>query len=121
MADQAPPATSTPGAGNPDVDNNKALAIVGYIFPILFFLPLVMESSKNSPFAKFHANQQLILLLSAVAVQIVGMITIPLLIGLVILPLGMLFLFICMIMGIINAVNGQMKKLPLIGGFTILK
>ena len=121
MADQPTPPPAASSAGNPDVDSNKALAIVGYIIPILFFLPLVMEGSKNSPFAKFHANQQLILLLSAVAVQIVGMVTIPLLIGLAILPLGMLFLFVCMILGIINAVNGQMKKLPLIGGFTILK
>ena len=66
MADQ-PQQTPPPAGGNPDVDNNKALAIVGYIIPILFFIPLLNESSKNSPFAKFHANQQLVLLISAFA------------------------------------------------------
>jgi uncharacterized membrane protein len=113
---QTPPAAG----GNPDVDNNKALAIVGYIFPILFFLPLVIESSKNSPFAKFHANQQLVLLITAFIVQFTGVI-IPFLGWFVIFPLGMLFVLVCIIMGVINAAGGQMKKLPLIGGFAILK
>ena len=49
-------------ADSTDVEKNKALAIVGYIIPILFFIPLVTDA-KNSPYAKFHANQQLNLLL----------------------------------------------------------
>ena len=118
---EQPPPSPAPSVDKSDVESNKPLAIVGYIIPILFFLPLVIESSKNSPFAKFHANQQLILLIAAFGVQIVGIITIPLLIGLLILPVGWLFLLVCAIMGIIGAANGQMKKLPLIGGFAILK
>ena len=118
---EQPSPTPAPGADKSDAESNKALAIVGYIIPILFFLPLVIESSKNSPFAKFHANQQLILLICAFAVQIAGIITIPLFIGLLILPVGWLFVLVCAIMGIINAANSQMKPLPLIGGFTILK
>ncbi len=112
---------AAPSAEQSDVNSNKALAIVGYILPILFFLPLVMESSKNSPFAKFHANQQLLLLLAVFAIQIVGMITAPILIGVAILILGPIFLLVLAILGIIAAANGQMKKLPLIGGITILK
>lgn len=120
MADQ-PQSSPPPAGGNPDVDNNKALAIVGYIIPILFFLPLVMEQSKNSPFAKFHANQQLVMLIAGFCVQIVGVVTIPLLIGFAILPLGWLFLLVCAVIGIIGAANGEMKKLPLLGNFIILK
>ena len=120
MADQ-PQQSPPPAGGNPDVDNNKALAIVGYIFPILFFLPLVIEGSKNSPFAKFHANQQLVLLIAAFAVQVVGIVTIPLLIGLLILPVGWLFILVCAVIGLIGAANGQMKKVPLLGNFVILK
>jgi len=116
MPEQPPPNTE-----KSDAESNKALAIVGYIIPILFFLPLVIESSKNSPFAKFHANQQLILLITEFAVPVVGMVTIPLLIGFIILPVGWLFVLVCVILGIIAAANGQMKKLPLIGGFTLLK
>ena len=53
-----------------DAEKNKVMAIVGYILPILFFVPLLSEESKKSPFAKFHANQQLNLLLAAIAVNI---------------------------------------------------
>jgi uncharacterized membrane protein len=117
---EQPPSSPAPSADKSDAESNKPLAIVGYIIPILFFLPLVIESSKNSPFAKFHANQQLILLITAFAVQFVGVI-IPVIGWFIILPLGWLFVLVCVVMGIINAAGGQMKALPLIGGFTILK
>ena len=117
---EQPPPPPAPSADKSDVESNKALAIIGYIIPILFFIPLINESSKNSPFAKFHANQQLILLISWFAVNVVGMV-IPFLGRFIILPFGCLFLFVCAVMGIIAAANGQMKQLPLIGGFVILK
>jgi uncharacterized membrane protein len=113
------PQPAQPQGGNSDVEKNKPMAIIGYILPILFFIPLVSDS-KNSPFAKFHANQQLILLLSAIAVNIVGGI-IPFLGWFIILPIGSILLIILAIMGIINGAKGEMKKLPIIGGFEIIK
>ncbi|MDD5489153.1 MAG: DUF4870 domain-containing protein [Candidatus Moranbacteria bacterium] len=105
--------------GDPqDVEKNKAMGIVGYIIPILFFIPLVTDA-KNSPFAKFHANQQLNLLLAAVVVNIVGGI-IPFVGWFILLPLGTIFLIVVAIMGIINAAKGDMKALPLIGGFKLI-
>jgi len=109
-----------PKAGSSDVEKNKLMAIIGYIIPILFFIPLLNEESKKSPFAKFHANQQLVLLISAIAVNIVGTI-IPILGWFIILPIGSIILLVVAIIGIINAVKGEMKKLPIIGGFEILK
>ncbi|OGI26677.1 MAG: hypothetical protein A2359_03295 [Candidatus Moranbacteria bacterium RIFOXYB1_FULL_43_19] len=105
--------------GDPqDVEKNKAMAIVGYIIPILFFIPLVTDA-KNSPFAKFHANQQLNLLLAAVVVNIVGGV-IPFIGWFIILPLGTIFLIVVAIMGIINGSKGDMKPLPVIGGFKLI-
>ncbi|HBB37397.1 MAG: hypothetical protein UX02_C0001G0297 [Candidatus Moranbacteria bacterium GW2011_GWC1_45_18] len=101
-----------------DAEKNKAMAIVGYIIPILFFIPLVTDA-KNSPFAKFHANQQLNLLLAAVVVNIVGGI-IPFIGWFIILPLGTIFLIVAAIMGIISASKAEMKPLPLIGGFKLI-
>jgi uncharacterized membrane protein len=101
-----------------DAEKNKAMAIVGYIIPILFFVPLVTDA-KNSPFAKFHANQQLNLLLAAVVINIVGGI-IPFIGWFIILPLGMIFLIVVAIMGIISASKGEMKPLPLIRGFKLI-
>ena len=113
---QTPPA---PQADKADAEKNKAMAIVGYIIPILFFIPLISDG-KNSPFAKFHANQQLVLLIAAVVINIVGGI-IPFLGWFIILPLGCIFLLVVAIMGIINASKGEMKPLPLIGGISIIK
>lgn len=112
------PVAVEPVADNNDVNQNKAMAIIGYIIPILFFIPLVTDA-KNSPFAKFHANQQLILLIAAIAVNVVGSI-IPILGWFIILPLGVIAIFIFAIIGLINAAKGEMKELPLIGGFKII-
>ena len=122
MPDQPPvtPPAPAPSASPSDVEANKALAIIGYIIPILFFIPLLNDSSKNSPFAKFHANQQLILLITAFAVNVVGII-IPFLGWFIILPFGGLAVLVLAIIGLIGAAKGEMKPLPLIGGFTILR
>jgi uncharacterized membrane protein len=108
----------TKKADSSDVEKNKAMGIVGYIIPILFFIPLVTDA-KNSPFAKFHANQQLNLLISWVVVNVVGGI-IPIIGWFILLPLGTIFLIVVAIMGIINAAKGEMKELPLIGGFKLI-
>jgi uncharacterized membrane protein len=119
MEEQTNQTQNVPQGDKADVEKNKAMAIVGYIIPILFFIPLISDG-KNSPFAKFHANQQLVLLIAAVVINIVGGI-IPFLGWFIILPLGCIFLLVVAIMGIISASKGEMKKLPLIGGIEILK
>ncbi|MFA6183843.1 MAG: hypothetical protein WC682_01945 [Parcubacteria group bacterium] len=103
---------------NNDIEQNKLMAIIGYIIPILFFIPLVTDA-KNSPFAKFHANQQLVLLIAAIAVNVVGSI-IPFIGWFIILPLGTIAILVFAIMGIINASKGLVKELPMIGGFKII-
>ncbi len=103
-----------------DVEKNKALAIVGYIFPIIFFIPLITEA-KNSIYAKFHANQQLMLLLFVVVGYTAASILSIILIGLILFPIVGIGSLVFMIMGILNAVKGASKKLPLIGGITLIK
>lgn len=108
-----------PTVDKADAEKNKPMAIIGYIIPILFFIPLITDA-KNSVFAKFHANQQLNLLLAAIAVNVVGGI-IPFLGWFIILPIGSIILIVLAIMGIINGAKGEMKKLPIIGGYEIIK
>lgn len=111
-----------------DVEKNKVLAIVGYIFPILFFIPLVTEA-KDSIYAKFHSNQQLILLIfgfaGGIGLTIISSILafIPVLgpiVGMLMLPVFWLACLALVIIGIINAANGARKKLPVIGGIATL-
>lgn len=95
---------------------HKAIAIIGYIIPIIFFIPLLSDAKHNA-YAKFHANQQLNLLLFWVALNVI--VIIPIL-GWIVYMVGIVAGFIFMIMGIMNAANGQQKELPLIGKFSLL-
>ncbi len=104
-----------------DVEKNKVMAIVGYIIPILFFVPLLNEASKKSPFANFHANQQLILLIFCFGGYVIASFLMVILIGFILMPVIWIASIVFMIMGIINAANGEMKKLPIIGNFNIIK
>lgn len=109
------------GGDKQDSGNYTALGVLGYIFPILFFLPLVMDDMKDNQFARFHANQQLVLLLAGIVGNFVGTITTVILIGLLLWPAIWIFLVVVAIMGIVNVVNEQKKPLPLIGGITLIK
>lgn len=111
-------AEAVPAADASDVDQNKPMAIIGYLIPILFFIPMLSE--QKSPFGMFHAKQQLNLLLSWIVVNVVGGI-VPFIGWFIILPIGSIILIVLMIMGIINAVKGETKQLPIIGGFQIIK
>jgi uncharacterized membrane protein len=97
-----------------DVSQNKTIAVLSYF---LFFLPLL--SSKKSKFAMFHANQSLIILIISVASGILGGL-VPVIGGFIgtVVSIGA---FILWVMGIISAANGEMKPLPLIGEYKILK
>jgi uncharacterized membrane protein len=74
-------------------------------------------------FAVFHANQGLILLIVAVGLNIlmpiIGAVTFGL--GLLLYPLIWIFIVAMLVVGVVNAFNGKMKRLPLVGGFDMLK
>ncbi len=90
------------------------MAIVA-CFWVLFFVPLV--AAKDSGFAKFYANQGLILFLTTIVLNVAGGIlaNIPF-IGFVlrmILSLASLGLFVFLL---VNAANGKAKEMPIVGG-----
>ena len=106
-----------------DMSAYRTFAILGYILPFLFFLPLIDDKTKNVPYVRFHANQQLILLITAFAVYVLS--------GFLIGPLMMLGYYAMQILnfallalaviGAINAYKGETKELPFVGQFRILK
>jgi len=110
-----------------DAQDNKIMGILAYL-GILVLVPIF--AAKESPFARFHANQGLILLIAIIASYIVVAIltaafafisfALVAISGLLytVLWIGIL---VFVIIGIINASKGEMKELPLIGKFTILK
>lgn len=97
-----------------DIEKNKTMAGLSYF---LFFLPLV--ACPESKYAKFHANQSLLLLIAGIAGNVILSI-IPI-VGWILLPFFGIGVLVLSIMGLINGFGGKAKKLPLIGKFTILK
>ena len=105
-----------------DINTNKDLAIIMAIFPILFFLPLVMDDKKGSAFLKHTANQSLLLLISAIGFSIVGWILlfIPVL-GKLMYVLLYMAVFVLLIINIINTVQANGKPYPFVGAIEIIK
>ena len=110
---------------NGEVDNNgnygvtsddKGLSVLSYI-SILFIIPLIARP--NSQYCRFHANQGLVLFLIGDIVSI-ALRYVPLVHGILGTIWG-IFTLVLMIIGIVNAAQGQMKELPLIGSIHIIK
>jgi uncharacterized membrane protein len=107
-----------------DAETNKIFGILAYL-GILCLVPLL--AVKNSPFAKYHANQGLVLFLSEIALAIILEIVDQLLymvgLGFLSLVFSLVWLgVICLlIIGIINAAAGKCVPLPVIGKFKLIK
>jgi uncharacterized membrane protein len=125
-----PPTSSAPVSAADDIEKNRAFGILAYL-GILFLVPLL--AAPHSRFAKFHANQGMILFLASLLamtgswmltffmalIPFLGMVF-AVVMGLV----GMLLLggyAVLVIIGIVNAAGGQCKPLPLIGHFELIK
>lgn len=113
-----------------DIANTKVVCAVSYI-GILFFVPLL--AYPNSRFAKFHANQALVVFLFSIIIRIVCSFgtgiwwAIPFLPNFVenlgnwtfelaewALPLA------AGICGFVNALNGKAKEIPIIGKINLI-
>lgn len=101
---------------NSDIDSGKVCAILSYLFiGIVWYF--IDENMKKNTFAKFHVKQSLVLLVVSIILQIVGTI-IPIIGWFLILPLAGIFGLVWMLIGVINALNGQTKELPIIGKYS---
>lgn len=108
-----------------DIEQNKTMAGLAYI---LFFLPLVV--CKDSQYARFHANQGLLLLILSVVGSIALSVVSSMLIAitwrlfwftsLLYGVFGLLIIYL-VITGLINGLNGKAKQLPIIGEIEIIK
>lgn len=101
--------------------NDKVFGILSYI-GILWIVGL---AAGKTEFARFHANQGLVLFLAGLVIGVASGIlcVIPFIgfIGGIVSGLGGLATLVLMILGIVNVAQGEMKPLPIIGGITIVK
>lgn len=106
-----PPTPIDEKTPNPtDVEQNKTVAGLAYF---VFFLPLLV--CPTSAFARYHANQGFVLFLAGVAGSILG-IFMPF-IQWIILPVTFAFA----VLGLVNAFNGKLQPLPIIGSIRLIK
>ncbi len=105
---------------NEDIQENKIMAVLAY-FGFLVFIPLF--AAKRSRFARYHVKQGLILLaaelLFAVCYCVLSfvMLSISWHLYYIVKIAGMVrYLFpVLAVIGILNAINGKAKRLPVIG------
>ncbi|MEO8209084.1 MAG: hypothetical protein ABI840_00875 [bacterium] len=91
-----------------EIQQGKTMAIVAYL---IFFIPLLMEDMRNNKFVMYHTEQSILIVILYVIVSIVGTLT---------CGIGMVLYILCIVLqiiGIMNAANGEVKPLPLIGQY----
>lgn len=105
-----------------DIQSNKAMGILAYI-SWLVLVPIF--GAKDSKFARFHANQGLVLAIISTIVWIVFSLLakIPVIgwifaISESLISVGFVVLSV---LGIVNAARGLARELPIVGKFKILK
>lgn len=109
-----------------DIEQNKVMGILAYL-GILVLVPLL--AAKESKFARFHANQGLVLCIAAIIYAFAYSILTGVVLAIswrlyfIVSILGLcgVVFAVLAIIGIVNAANGKMKELPVIGKFKILK
>lgn len=112
-----------------DVEKNKILSLLSYI-SLLFLIP--MFCAKDSKFARFHVNQGIVLFICELIVGLVGWVlglilgiipfvgvVLGILLAVVTWVVELVFLALA-ILGIVNAVQGKAKELPLLGGIRVI-
>lgn len=110
-----------------DIEKNKAMAVFSYL-GLLVLIPIF--AAQDSKFAKFHANQGLILFIAEAAFSSIIGFSFKIFLmnlsffnffgGLVEIAIGVVFT-VFSIIGIVNAVKGKAKELPIIGSIRLIK
>ncbi len=96
-----------------DIENNKVMGFLGYL---IFFVPLL--AAKDSYYAKFHANQGFGFFLGYVICSVLWIIPI---LGWIAAPICYIVLGVFSIIGMVNALSGKAKKLPIVNKLNIFK
>jgi uncharacterized membrane protein len=92
-------------------DNGKTVAIISYITLIGWIIALVMHNGNKTALGAYHIRQSLGIIILAVLLAILNSVLgIPILAW--IIQIGILIFWI---LGLVSAVQGEMKPVPLLG------
>lgn len=96
------------------IDQGKTIAIISYITLIGTLVAYLMNNDKKNEFVKFHIGQALRAWLTGIVVTIVANILVSMT-GVSILGYLSYTGLVLAILGIMNAANGKVEKIPLVG------
>lgn len=96
---------------NVTVNEGKTIAIISYITWIGTLIAFIMNNEKKNPFAAFHIRQMIGLSI----LSIVNAFVIRSFAGSYFTWAIDILLFVCWIIGFIGAIQGEEKKIPLLG------
>lgn len=94
------------------IPEGKTIAIISYMTLVGFIIALIMNMEKKNTFAAFHIRQMLGIVLTGLAVSFIAIIPI---LGWIVYGVGIILLLIMWIIGLVNAVNGKEKPVPVLG------
>lgn len=97
---------------NPSPIENKTIGIVAYLTVIGLLIAFILNQEKKDAFGTYHIRQALGITVCGITLSFIAIIPI---LGWIVAILGSLLLFVMWIVGLINAVNGNMKPVPVLG------
>ena len=95
--------------------DKKTTDVVAYLTWVGLIIAFVIGDREKS---KFHLNQSLVIWLVG---TVSGMLSVIPLIGGLISTVGGIFCFVCWFIGLIGAIQGTEKPVPVLGQFTLIK
>jgi uncharacterized membrane protein len=95
-------------------DEGKLFGFLAYLLGIIGFL-IVLLAKKENKFAMYHAKQCLVLFIASIIAYIITMI--PVIGWFVLGPILSIIILILWIIGMVNALTGKEKALPIIGKY----
>lgn len=109
--------TSSTAPFNSVTTDDKTTAIVSYLTLIGFVVAVIMHGSKKTRLGAYHLRQSLGLMLASIVVAFGGTIFafVPF-VGWMVSLAAWFGLFALWIVGLIAAINGEQKTVPVLGG-----
>lgn len=101
--------SATPGGA---IADGKTTAIIAYITIIGLIIAFIMNNDKKNSFAAYHIRQSLGIGLTGLALGILNIVPI---LGWLISIFGSIFIIVLWVLGLLSALNGKEKPVPLLG------
>ena len=110
--------TGSPASVTPPTTDDKTAAIVSYLTLIGFIIAVLLHGSNKTHLGAYHLRQSLGLMLTAIAVWIAAlMLVVVPFVGWLISLAAWSALFGLWVIGLVAAINGQKKPVPVLGEY----